>query len=60
MRFNIWKEGGVKLEKEHWYENLPKSVEIAHENSVTIQWNEQMKSDRTISNNTPDIIIRGN
>jgi hypothetical protein len=37
MRFNICKETGVKLEKEHWYKNVPKSVEITHESKVTVQ-----------------------
>jgi hypothetical protein len=37
MRSNIRKETGVKLEKEHCYKNVPKSVGITHENSVTIQ-----------------------
>ena len=37
MRFNKCKETGVKLQKEHWYKNVPKSVEICHESNVTIQ-----------------------
>jgi hypothetical protein len=37
MRFNICKETGVKIRKEHWYKNVPKSVEITHESNATIQ-----------------------
>ena len=37
MRFNICKETGVKLEKEHGYKNVPKSVGITHESNGTVQ-----------------------
>jgi hypothetical protein len=48
----------VKLE-EHWYEHVLESVETSHEGKVTILWN-QVKSDGTIPNNKPYIIIRDN
>jgi hypothetical protein len=50
---------GVKLEEEHCYEYLLESVETSHEGKVTILWN-QVKSDGTIPNNKPYIIIRDN
>ena len=43
--FNICKEVGVKLDNEHWYYHVPKSVKTSHECKVTVLWNQQMKSD---------------
>jgi hypothetical protein len=51
---------GVQLEKNHWYEHVPKSVEANQGGKVTILWNQQVQTDRTIPNNRPDIIIRDN
>jgi len=39
---------------------VPKSVETSQEGKVTIMWNQQIQTDRTIPNNKPDIIIRDN
>jgi len=39
---------------------VPKSVETSQGGKVTILWNQQMQTDRTIPNNKPDIIIRDN
>jgi len=58
LHFSICKETGVQLDKKHWYELVPKSVETSQGGKVTILWNEQIQTDRTISNNKPDIIIR--
>ena len=58
LRFNICNETGVQLDKKHWYE--PKSVETSKGGKVTILWNQQVQTDRTIPNNKPDIIIRDN
>jgi len=44
--------------KTHWYEHVPKSVETGQGGNVTILWNQQVQTDRTIPNNKPDIIIR--
>jgi len=49
---------GVKLDNKHWYVHVPKSVETSHEAKVTILWNQQVRTDRTIPNNKPGIIIR--
>jgi len=46
--------------KKHWYEHVPKSVETGQGGNVTILWNQQVQTDRTIANNKPDIIIRDN
>ena len=43
-----------------WYEHVPKSVETSQAGKVTILWNQQVQTDRTIPNNKPDIIIRDN
>jgi hypothetical protein len=45
--YNICKEIGVKLNKEHWDEHIPKSVETSIEGQVTILWNLQGQTDRT-------------
>jgi len=39
---------------------VPKSVETSQEGKVTILWNQQVQTDRTIPNNKPDIIICDN
>ena len=58
--FNICNETGVQLDKKQWYEHVPKSVETSQEGKVTVLWNQQVKTVRTIPNNKPDIIIRDN
>ena len=44
----------------NWYEHVPKSVETSQGGEVTVLWNQQVQTDRTIPNNKPDIIIRDN
>ena len=51
---------GVELDNKHWYDHVPKSVEKSHEGKVTILWNRQVRTYRTIPNNKPDIIIHDN
>jgi hypothetical protein len=60
LPFNICKEIGVKLDSELWYEHVPKSVETTQEGKVTILWNQQVQTDRTIPSNKADIIIWDN
>jgi len=60
LHFNICKEKGVQLDKKHWYEHVPKLVETCQGGKVTILWNQQVQTDKTIPNNKPDIIIRDN
>jgi len=60
LHFNTCKETGVKLDKKHWYEHVPKSVETSQGGKVTILWNQQVRTDRTIPSNKPDIIICDN
>ena len=60
LHFNIFKEIGIKLNNKHWYDHVPKSVKTSHEAKVTILWNQQVQTNRTIPNNKLDIIIRYN
>jgi hypothetical protein len=48
------------MDKKHWYEHFPKSVEKIHGGKANILWNQQVQTDRNIANNKPDIIIRDN
>jgi hypothetical protein len=59
IHFNICKEIGVKLDKKHCYEHVPKSVVTTQGGKVTILWNQQVPADRTIPTSKPDIINRG-
>jgi len=36
LHFNIYKETGVQLDKTHWYEHVPISVETSQGGKVTI------------------------
>jgi hypothetical protein len=54
------KELWLQLDKKHWYEHVPKSVVTTQGVKVTILWNQQVQTDRTIPNSKPDIIIRDN
>ena len=58
--YNICKETGVQLDKKHWYEHVPKSVETSQGGKVTILWNQQVQTDRNIPNNKTYITICDN
>ena len=60
LHCNICKEAGTQLDKMHWYEHVPESVETSQGGKVTILWNQQVQTDRTVPNNKPDVIIRDN
>jgi hypothetical protein len=60
LHFNICKETWVTLDKNHWYEHVPKSIETSQVGKVTILWSQQVRTDRTIPSNKPDIIICDN
>ena len=45
----------VKTENEHWYDHVPKTVEASREGMVTILWNQQEQTDRTIPNKSDNI-----
>ena len=48
----------LQLDKKLWYEHVPKSVETSQGGNVTILWNQQVQTDRTIPNNKPDVTNR--
>ena len=60
LHFDICKETGVQSDKNHWHEHVPKSVETIQGGKVTLLWNQQIQTDRTLPNNKPDIMIRDN
>jgi hypothetical protein len=60
LRFTICKETGVELDTKHWYEHVPKSVGTSRGGKVTILWNQQIQTDRTIPSSKPDIAICDN
>jgi len=60
LHFNICKVTGVQLDKKQWYEYVPKLVDTSQGGKITILWNQQVQTDRTIPNNKSDIIIRNN
>jgi hypothetical protein len=60
IHFNICKEIWVQVDKKHWYEHIPNSVVTNQGGKVTILWNQQVQTDRTIPSNKTDIIIRDN
>jgi len=60
LHFHICKEIRVKLDNKHWCDYVQKSFETSYEGKVTILWNQQLRTDKTIPNNKPDLIIRDN
>jgi len=50
----------VKFDNEHWDEHLPKSVETSCEGKVTVLCNQNVQTDRTVSNDKSDSIIHDN
>ena len=60
LHFNICKDTEVQLYYKHWHEHMTESVETSQGGKVTILWNQQVQTDRTIPNNKPYIIIRDN
>ena len=51
LQYNICKEMLVQLDTKHRYEHVPKSVETTQGGKVTILWNQQVRTDRTVTNN---------
>jgi hypothetical protein len=46
--------------QKNWNEHVPKSLETSKGGTVTILWNQQVQTDRTIPSNKSDIIICDN
>jgi hypothetical protein len=53
LQFNMCKETGTKLENENCYDHVATSAETSRVCTVIILWNQQVHTDRTISNNKP-------
>jgi hypothetical protein len=51
---------GSKIRQGNICEQVPRSVQTSHEGKVIALCNKQMPTDRTISNNKPDITNRDN
>jgi hypothetical protein len=51
---------GTIRQKKHGCEHVPISIETSRGCKVTILWNQQVKTDRTIPNNKPDIVTCNN
>jgi len=47
---NISKERGLKLDSEQLCEHVPKSEETSHEGKLTVFWNQQVQTNKTIPN----------
>jgi hypothetical protein len=48
----------VKLDNEHCYKLVPRLSDASRGVKITILWDQQVQTDRTIPNNKPEIIIR--
>ena len=57
IHFYICMEVWVQLDNKHWNEHVPKLVVTNQGGKLTILWNQQVQTDRTIPNNKPNIII---
>ena len=60
LHFDIGKEIGAKLNKEHSYDHVRKSIKTNNVVKVRVSWNQQAKIDKTTPSNKPDIIICDN
>lgn len=57
LHHSICKHYNINVE-ENWYKHEPKSVETNEKDKVTILWDMQIQTDRTIGANKPDIVIK--
>ena len=55
MHWKICKEFGIEV-KERWYEHEPMAV--TEKDSITILWDIPIHTDRTITTNRPDIVLK--
>ena len=55
LRYSICKAFGIET-KDKWYTQMPKPV--YEEGDVTVLWNQAVRTDREITANRPDIIIK--
>ena len=55
MHWKICKEFGIEV-KERWYEHEPMAV--TGKDSITILWDMHIHTDRAITTNRPDIVLK--
>jgi len=55
MNFKICKGIRVKCDNKHWCDYVPTLEETGRGGKVTILWNQQVQTDRTVPNNKLDI-----
>jgi len=48
----------LKLDNKHLYDHVPKSFATSYDGKVSILWSQQVRTNTTVPNNKPDIIIR--
>jgi len=60
LHFIIWQLKGVKLDNEHRYNHVLKLQETRHENKFPVSWKQNLRTDRTVASNMPDIIMSDN
>jgi hypothetical protein len=58
LHYNTCKEIGVQSENEQRYDPLPKLVERGDEGTVTIEWDQRVKTDTNVPVNKQNILIR--
>ncbi|XP_072152512.1 uncharacterized protein [Bemisia tabaci] len=57
LHHNLCKEYNIAVET-NWYEHKPKAITATDDGQTTIIWNVPVRTDRTVPNNRPDIILR--
>lgn len=58
VHFQLCKELGVKVGTEKWYQHQPERVMNSEDGKVTIIWDTQVRTDRNVGSNRPDIIVK--
>ena len=57
LHWSICKDHDVKI-TDNWYQHAPETVMHNKDNNITIMWDMPVNTDRTITANRPDIIVK--
>ena len=57
LHWNICQDHDIQV-TDKWYEHKPESVTKSKDSKITIMWDMPVNTDRTITANRPDIIIK--
>ena len=57
LHWNIYQDHDIEV-IDKWYEHKPESVTHNKDSKITIMWDMSVNTDRTITANRPDIIIK--